>query len=209
VEVDVRFQVHPLLGQKTGFFLDQRENRIQLRRFSQGMEVLDAFCNDGGFALHAARAGARSVHAVDISSESIERARANAALNDLQNVRFEQADVFDTLKALGESGKKFDVVVLDPPSFTRSRKNVPSARRGYRDLNSAAMRVLKKGGILVSASCSHHITEETFLDAIGEAAQRSGRELQLLDRRGAAPDHPVLPRVPETGYLKCAVFCVR
>jgi 23S rRNA (cytosine1962-C5)-methyltransferase len=208
-ELDVRFTVHPLEGQKTGFFLDQRENRLLLRRYCPGMTVLDAFCNDGGFALHAARAGATSVEALDVSAEAIERARANAELNGLSNVRFEVADVFDTLKSMGESGRKFDIVALDPPSFTRSRKNVASARRGYRDLNAAAMRVLKKGGILLSASCSHHITEETFLDAISEAGRRSGRELQLLDWRGAAPDHPVLPQVPETRYLKCAVMCVR
>jgi 23S rRNA (cytosine1962-C5)-methyltransferase len=209
LELDVRFAVHPLLGQKTGFFLDQRENRLLLRRFSPGMEVLDAFCNDGGFALHAARAGALSVYGLDISAEAVERAQANAVLNGLNNVRFEKMDVFDTLKSLGESGTKFDVVVLDPPSFTRSRKTVPAARRGYRDLNAAAMRILRKGGILFSASCSHHITGETFLDAVVEAGRRSGRELQLLDWRGAAPDHPVLPQVPETAYLKCAVLCVR
>jgi len=208
-ELDVCFTVHPLEGQKTGFFLDQRENRLLLRRFCAGVTVLDAFCNDGGFALHAARAGAASVEALDISAEAIDRARANATLNRLENVRCEVADVFDTLKSMGEAGRKFDVVVLDPPSFTRSRKNVASARRGYRDLNAAAMRVLRKGGILLSASCSHHITGETFLDAIGEAGRRSGRELQLLDWRGAAPDHPVLPQVPETAYLKCAVMCVR
>ena len=209
VEMDVRFTVDPLHGQKTGFFLDQRENRLLLRRFCPGAEVLDCFCNDGGFALHAARAGAATVLGVDISAETLERGRANARLNELGNVRFEEGDVFEALKGLGEQGTRFDVVVLDPPTFTRSRKNVPSARRGYRDLNAAAMRVLKKGGILLSASCSHHITGETFLEAISEAGRRSGRDLQLLDWRGAAPDHPVLPQVPETAYLKCAVFCVR
>lgn len=208
-ELDVRFTVDPLHGQKTGFFLDQRENRILLRRFSQGADVLDCFCNDGGFSLHAARAGAATVLGVDISAETIARAQANAALNGLEQARFEEGDVFDMLKRLGEQGTRFDVVVLDPPSFTRSRKNVPSARRGYRDLNAAGMRVLKKGGLLFTASCSHHITGETFLDAVGEAGRRSGRELQLLDWRGAAPDHPVLPQVPETAYLKCAVLCAR
>jgi 23S rRNA (cytosine1962-C5)-methyltransferase len=208
-ELDIRFSVQPLSGQKTGFFLDQRENRILLRRFAAGMDVLDAFCNDGGFALHAARAGARSVIGLDISEEAIQRAAANAALNRLENVQFDKADVFERLQTMGEAGAKLDVIVLDPPSFTRSRKNVPSARRGYRDLNAAAMRILKKGGILFTASCSHHITGETFLDAVAEAARRSGRELQLLDWRGAAPDHPVLPQVPETSYLKCAVVCIR
>lgn len=209
VEQDVAFLVDPLHGQKTGFFLDQRENRLLFRRFAAGAAVLDCFCNDGGFALHAARAGASSVTGLDVSPDAVARARANAERNGLTVATFEEADVFTSLKSLFETGRRFDAIVLDPPSFTRSRKNVAAARRGYRDLNAAALKLLQRRGILFTASCSHHITGATFLEAVSEAARRSGRDLQLLDWRGAAPDHPVLPMVPETSYLKCAVFCVR
>jgi 23S rRNA (cytosine1962-C5)-methyltransferase len=208
-EEGVRFTVDPLQGQKTGFFLDQRENRLAFRRFCAGIDVLDAFCNDGGFALHAAAAGAASVLGIDISEEAVTRARANAALNSASTVLFEKADVFAALESMAAEGRKFDAIVLDPPSFTRSRKNVAAARRGYRDLNMAALRVLNRGGILLSASCSHHITAETFRETLAEAGRRAGRDLQLLDWRGAAPDHPVLPQVPETEYLKCAILCGR
>ena len=195
-------------GQKTGFYLDQRENRGVLERFSRGADVLDAFCNDGGFALTAGRGGARSVLGIDISAEAIARARANAILNGLDNVSFDEGDVFGRLTELAGAGRKFDVVVLDPPSFTRSRKNVQSAKKGYRTLHLAAFPLIPKGGILMTASCSHHILPETFLEIVDDAARRGGRQLQLLEWRGAAPDHPVLPSVPETRYLKVGVYRV-
>jgi 23S rRNA (cytosine1962-C5)-methyltransferase len=202
---DIKFSVDILEGQKTGFFLDQRENRHLVRRFSNGADVLDCFTNEGGFALHAARAGAKSVLGIDSSENAIRHARDNAALNALTTVEFEQADVFRRLDKLGKEERKFDVVVLDPPSFTKSRKNVQAAKQGYRELHASAFRVLKKGGVLLTASCSHHIEPSVFLEIVGNSALRSGRSLQLLDWRGAAPDHPVVPAMPETSYLKFAV----
>jgi 23S rRNA (cytosine1962-C5)-methyltransferase len=208
IEREMKYTVDLRDGQKTGFYLDQRENRGVLERFSRGAVVLDAFCNDGGFALSAARAGAKSVLGLDISAEAIARARANAILNALDNVSFDEADVFSRLGELSGAGRKFDVVVLDPPSFTRSRKNVQSAKKGYRTLHLAAFPLIPKGGILLTASCSHHILPETFLEIVDDAARRAGRQLQLLEWRGAAPDHPVLPSVPETRYLKVGIYRV-
>jgi 23S rRNA (cytosine1962-C5)-methyltransferase len=204
----VRFTVDLVSGQKTGFFLDQRVNRLLIRGFSPGARVLDCFCNDGGFALHAAKAGASAVLGLDSSGEAIQRARANALENGLSTVQFEERDVFTALKTMAEQGDSYDVVVLDPPSFTKSRKTVPAAKKGYRELHHLAFRLLGRGGILLTASCSHHILPETFLAVIQETAMKDGRPIQLLDWRGAAPDHPTLPGVPETGYLKFGVFRV-
>ncbi|MBX2991408.1 MAG: class I SAM-dependent rRNA methyltransferase [Bacteroidetes bacterium] len=204
----LRFSVDVLEGQKTGFFLDQRENRLTIRRFAPDAEVLDCFCNDGGFALHAADAGAQSVLGIDASADAVKRATANAALNQLTRVTFEQADVFDSLKKLHAEGRTFDVVVLDPPSFTKSKKNVQSAKQGYRELHAGVYRIIREGGILLTASCSHHIESGVFLDIIDSMATKTGRRIQLLDWRGAAPDHPVLPAMPETRYLKFAVVRV-
>lgn len=207
-EYDIHYQVNPLEGQKTGFFLDQRENRFLIRRFSADAAILDCFCNEGGFALNAAVGGASSVIAIDSSEEAIARARHNAALNGLSGITFEQHDIFERVASLGNEGALFDVVILDPPSFTRTRKNVPAAKKGYRDLHRAALKVLKRGGILLSASCSHHIEPGTFMGIILDAAAESGRSIQLLDWRGASSDHPVLPAMAETRYLKFAVCSV-
>ncbi len=205
---DVRFEVNLLEGQKTGFFLDQRENRLAIRRLCKGAEVLDCFCNEGGFALHAAREGARSVLAFDASAEAIEQATANAALNALNNVTFSQADVFDVMKRLAADQRRFDVVILDPPSFTRSKKNVQAAKQGYKELHTLAYRLLRPGGILATSSCSHHILPEVFLEIVETTARKQGKDVQLLDWRSAAPDHPILPAVPETRYLKFGIFRV-
>jgi 23S rRNA (cytosine1962-C5)-methyltransferase len=167
---------------------------------------LDGFCNDGGFSLTAARAGASSVLGVDISDEAVARAQSNAALNGIANVQFETGDMFAMLKTLSEHEEKFDVIVLDPPSFTRTKKNVQTAKKGYRDLHAAALPLLPRGGILLTASCSHHILPEVFLELVDEAVRKAGRQLQLLEWRGAAPDHPTLPAVPETQYLKAGIF---
>jgi len=208
VENDLRYSVNLLEGQKTGFFLDQSSNRLAIRRFSQGAKVLDCYCNDGGFSLNAARGGATSVVGIDSSEQAVHNAAANAALNGISTARFVQADVFEELQFLQERDESFDVIVLDPPSFTKSRKNVQTAKKGYKELHVRAFHVLKKAGILLTASCSHHIEPDVFLDLIHEASQKAGRQLQLLDWRGAAPDHPTLPAVPETRYLKFGIFRV-
>jgi 23S rRNA (cytosine1962-C5)-methyltransferase len=205
-EADVQYRVNVLEGQKTGFFLDQRENRILARRFCGSADVLDCFCNDGGFALHAAKGNAKSVLAVDSSADAMGRAEENARLNNLTTIEFERADVFEKLKSLARDERKFDVVILDPPSFTKSRKNVTTAKQGYKELQANAFRVLKNGGFLLTASCSHHIESDVFLDIVDSTARRFGRQAQLLQWRGAAPDHPVLPAMPETRYLKFGVF---
>jgi 23S rRNA (cytosine1962-C5)-methyltransferase len=205
-EHGLQYTVDLLGGQKTGLFLDQKENRLAIRRFSPGARVLDCFCNDGGFSLNAARGGAASVLGIDSSEEAIRNAERNASSNDIDVARFIVRDVFEELQALHGSGQTFDLVVLDPPSFTRSRKNVPTAKRGYRELNAKALRVLKQGGILFTASCSHHIEPDVFLELIHDAARHSGRHLQLLEWRGASPDHPTHPGVPETRYLKLGIL---
>lgn len=202
----VRFEVNVLEGQKTGFFLDQRENRLAIRRLCHDADVLDCFCNDGGFALHAARGGARSVLAVDTSAEAIRQASANAALNEIGNVTFEQADVFDAMKLFVGEHRQFDVIILDPPSFTKSKRNVQAAKQGYKELHLLAYRLLRPGGILATASCSHHILPEVFLDIVDTTARKAGKVVQLLDWRSAAPDHPILVAVPETRYLKFGIF---
>ena len=208
IDDGVKFEVDVLNGQKTGSFLDQRENRKAIQRYAIGGAVLDCFCNEGGFALHAASAKAASVRGVDISESAIAKARVNARLNSAA-VEFEIGDVAETLKILGEKNKKFDMVILDPPSFTKSKKNIPAALRGYKDLNAAALRLINAGGFLATASCSHHITEDGFLSAIEQAAIKAKRGVQLLEFAGAAPDHPVIPAMPETKYLKFAIIAVR
>jgi len=206
IEHGIRYIVDLLGGQKTGFFLDHRENRATVWRFSKGANVLDCFCNQGGFALNAARAGAASVLAIDSSDEAIKAATANAELNGLSQIRFEKGDVFEKLKELGASEARYDVVVLDPPSFTKSKKNVQTAKKGYKELHASAFKILSEGGVLLTSSCSHHIEPEVFLDLVAETATRCGRQVQLLEWRGAAPDHPVLPVAPETRYLKFGIF---
>ncbi len=170
--------------------------------------VLDCFCNEGGFALHAASAQATSVLGLDISESAIAKAKVNARLNT-STVDFEVGDALEKLKQLGENFKRFDVVILDPPSFTKSKKNIPAALRRYKEINAAALRLIESGGFLVSASCSHHITEDGFLSAIEQATVKAKRHVQLLEFAGAAPDHPIIPAMPETKYLKFAVFAVQ
>jgi 23S rRNA (cytosine1962-C5)-methyltransferase len=204
----VKFEVDILQGQKTGFFLDQRENRKAVHRYAIGAAVMDCFCNEGGFALHAAAAQAVSVRGMDISESAVAKAKVNARLNTAA-ADFVVADVLDALKQLGEDRKRFDVIILDPPSFTKSKKNIPAALRGYKEFNAAALRILSTGGYLVSASCSHHITEDGFLSTIEQAAVKAKRDIQLLEFSGAAPDHPIIPAMPETKYLKFGIFAVR
>lgn len=204
----IKFQIDILEGQKTGFFLDQRENRAALKPFVQNQTVLDCFCNEGGFGIHAAAFGAASVESVDISELAIEKARANAQLNNLKNISFRMSDVFEILKNAVEENKKYGVVVLDPPSFTKSKKNIPNAIKGYREINTNGLKLVAEGGTLATASCSHHIDDETFLNIVRDSAVKAGRKIQLLHFAGAAPDHPTLPAMPETKYLKFALFNV-
>ena len=207
IDDGVKFEVDVLNGQKTGFFLDQRENRKAIRRYASGGNVLDCYCNEGGFALHAAAARAASVCGVDISESAIAKARVNNRLNSAA-VDFTVGDVQDVLKSLAEGRKKFDMVILDPPSFTKSKKNIAAALQGYKDINTSALRLIQPGGFLATASCSHHITEEGFLSALEQASVKAKRSIQLLEFSGAAPDHPVIPAMPETKYLKFAIFVV-
>jgi 23S rRNA (cytosine1962-C5)-methyltransferase len=204
----VKFKIDLLSGQKTGFYLDQRENRKVLRRFSKGKKVLDCFTNEGGFALHCAFAGAEKVIGVDISETAIEKAKINAEFNGLKNVHFETADVFDKLREYLNKGEKFDIVILDPPSFTKSKKTVRSALSGYREINSTAIKILNSGGILATASCSHHIDDQMFIDVIIQSSILAKRKIRLIEWRSASPDHPILPQMPETRYLKFGVFQV-
>ncbi len=207
-EEGVKFKIDLLSGQKTGFYLDQRENRKALRKFAFGKRVLDCFTNEGGFALHCAFAEAESVVGIDVSETAIKKAWENAKLNDLKNVKFEVGDVFDKLREYLNKGEKFDIVILDPPSFTKSKKNIKSALAGYREINSTAMKILKSGGILATASCSHHIDDEMFENVIIESSILAKRKLRLIEWRGASPDHVVLPTMPETKYLKFGIFQV-
>ena len=206
-EYGVKFKVDVLNGQKTGFFLDQRENRKFIRNFIKGKKVLDCFTNEGGFALSSAFAGADYVIGIDISKTAIERARENANLNGL-DVNFEVGDVFDVLRSFHSSGERFDVVILDPPSFAKSKQALKGAISGYREINSMAMKILNSGGILATASCSHHISDDMFLDVIVESASIARKTIRIIDWRGASPDHPVLPQMPETKYLKFVVLQV-
>ena len=205
----LRLQVDVLAGQKTGAFLDQRENRRIVRRHAKGMKVLDVYCNEGWFALHAAAGGAAEVLGIDRSAEAVERATANAARNEMgERCRFLAGDALQTMDSMRGDRLSFDLVILDPPSFTRSRKQVAQARRGYREIHREALRLLKRGGMLATASCSHHIHEAAFLEVVVRTAREMGRRLRWVARGGQAPDHPVLPEVPETQYLKFALFQV-
>jgi 23S rRNA (cytosine1962-C5)-methyltransferase len=208
-EYGIHYTIDLLEGQKTGFFLDQRENRRAFRRYVKGANVLDCFCNEGGFALHAAYAEAASVIGVDVSESIIQRASNNAKLNKLESkTQFITSDAFEYLEQAVNQNKQFDVINLDPPSFAKSKKTVRKAKRGYKEIHTNALKLLKKGGILSTASCSYNITEETFLDIINECANDLGRKISILEWHGAAPDHPVLPSMPETKYLKFGIFSV-
>ena len=193
-----------LSGQKTGVFLDQRENYLAARRYARG-RALDCFCATGGFALHLASV-CQSVEAVDSSGPTLDIARKNAQLNAFANIEFRQADVLDFLPGLVAARQKFDLVVVDPPAFTKSRGAIEGAARGYKEINLRALSLLDSRGILVTCSCSHHMSEAHFLELIAAAALDCGKQLRVLERRTQAQDHPILLTVPETHYLKCMIF---
>jgi 23S rRNA (cytosine1962-C5)-methyltransferase len=203
-EGDVRFLVDLRKGQKTGLFLDQRENHLVARGYARG-RVLDGFTYDGGFALQVARE-AEEVLAVDLSADALGRVRANAALNGLTNVTPRDANVFDLLRSLDDEGERFDTVILDPPAFAKSRKAVDKALRGYKEINLRALKILRPGGCLITCSCSYHVDEDDFEALLAEAAVDARATVSLVEKRRQARDHPVLLGVPETHYLKCFVL---
>jgi 23S rRNA (cytosine1962-C5)-methyltransferase len=203
-EHGVRYHAAPWDGQKTGAFLDQRENRALVGRIARG-RALDCFSYHGSFALHLAR-GADSVIALDASAAALARARENVALNDLHNVELMEANAFDELRALSsDRARRFDTIVLDPPAFAKSRASLPGALRGYKEINLRAMRLLAPGGLLFTASCSFHVTRPLFLDMLEAAAADSGRRLALRELRGQPLDHPEVLTIPESGYMKAAL----
>ena len=195
-----------LRGQKTGIFLDQRENYLAAARYAHGA-ALDCFTSTGGFALHLA-SRCDSVEAVDSSAPALEVARLNAQSNRIANIAFHQEDVFDLLAGYAAARRRFSSVVLDPPAFAKSRRSIEGAARGYKEINLRALRLLSTGGILVTCSCSHHLSEAALLEIVAEAALDAGRTLRVLERRTQSQDHPILLTVPETHYLKCLILQV-
>jgi len=209
VENDVKFLVDIAEGQKTGYFLDQKYNRVAIRSICKGKKVLDCFTHTGAFALNAGYGGAREVLGVDISELGVEQARKNAKLNGLEDVvKFQCCDVFDLLPELIEKGEKFDVVILDPPAFTKSRDSVKNAVKGYREINLRGLKLVKDGGFLATCSCSHFMTPELFTETIRQAAQNAHKRLRQVEYRTQAADHPILWSADESYYLKFYIFQV-
>jgi len=205
-ENDVRLAVNLVGGQKTGAFLDQRENRIASRAYARG-RALDCFSYHGAFALHLAR-GCDEVIGVDVSAPAIIQATRNAGLNNATNVKFVEANVFDLLREMEQAGERFDVINLDPPAFAKNRASIEAAARGYKEINLRAMKMLVPGGTLITSTCSYHVSEEAFLNVLAGAASDAGRSVQLVEKRMQSRDHPVLVSMPETHYLKCMILRV-
>ncbi|MFX4261734.1 class I SAM-dependent rRNA methyltransferase [Pelotomaculum propionicicum] len=196
-------------GQKTGYFLDQRENRMALRGIAEGARVLDCFCHTGTFSIYAASYGAREVNGIDIAAPALALAEKNASKNDFGGVcSFREGNAFDELRALERNKEKYDLIVLDPPAFTKSRRALEGAARGYKEINLRAMKLLPPGGFLVTCTCSYHMGESRFLEVITDAAQDAGRQLRLVELRRQSRDHPMLLASAETHYLKCVFFQV-
>ena len=201
VENGIHYEVDVENGQKTGFFLDQKYNRLAVRKIAKDRTVLDCCTHTGSFALNAALGGAKSVTAMDISESALEMAAKNAEENHLP-MNFQQGDVFEVLAQLKKDHAFFDLIILDPPAFTKSRKTFHNARKGYLEINTEAMQLLPRGGYLATASCSHFMPKEEFEKMLLDAAKEAGVQIRLIERRGAAPDHPVMPAIQETEYLK-------
>jgi len=207
IENGIKYEVDFENGQKTGFFLDQKYNRAAISRIAEGRNVLDCFTHTGSFALNAARGGALHVTAVDISETALAQAKSNADMNGLTDkIDFVCADVFDLLS--GSTDKKYDFIILDPPAFTKSRKTVGNAERGYKEINYRAMTLLPRGGYLATCSCSHFMKEELFEKMLRDAAHDAKVQLKQVEQRRQSPDHPILWNVPETDYLKFYIFQV-
>ena len=203
----LRFMVAPSGGQKTGSFLDQRENRLAARTAAQTSHrrrALDCFTFNGAFALHLASV-CETVVGLDISAEAVAAAQRNAKLNELSNVEFREANVFDALREMETNGERFDAIVLDPPAFAKNRASLKSAIRGYKEINLRALKLLSPGGVLVTCTCSYHVSEDLFLEIIASAAIDAKRRVQIVEKRMQASDHPVLVGMPETYYLKCVI----
>lgn len=201
----VRLHYDALGGQKTGGFLDQRENYSAAAAYGRG-EALDVFCYQGGFALHLAP-HCKSVTGIDSSRPALEIAEKNAELNQ-QEIEWIEANAFDLLKDYASAGRQYDTIVLDPPAFAKTKRNLEPALRGYKELNLRALKMLRPGGLLVSCSCSYHVGEGEFLEVVADAARDARRSVRLLEKRGQSKDHPILPLVPETSYLKCLILHV-
>ncbi len=204
-EHGLRFAVDLMSGHKTGFYLDQRENRRRAARFLSGRRVLDMFCYTGGFSLHAAAAGAGEVLGVDSSRKAVELAESNAARNGLQQVTFACGSCFETMEAMRDQGRSFEAVVLDPPKFARGGRTLDEALRAYHYLNRLGVELLSPGGILVTCSCSGHVSRQDFQQMLLGVAQQTRREIQILEQHGAAPDHPTSATCAESEYLKCFI----
>ncbi len=202
----IKFYVSLLKGQKTGSFLDQRENHFAARKYAFG-KALDCFTFNGGFALNMSET-CESVTAIDISVEAVKLGKRNAELNDIKNVKFTTANVLDKLRELEISGQKFDTIVLDPPAFVKSRSAINQAIRGYKEINLRALKLLNRNGILITCSCSFHFNEDMFLEVVEEAAEQTRKRVQLLEKRMQSIDHPILLGMPESYYLKCFILRV-
>ncbi|QJW47511.1 class I SAM-dependent rRNA methyltransferase [bacterium BFN5] len=196
-------------GQKTGFFYDQRENRLFLKPLMQGAEVLDCFCHTGSFAVHAALYGAKNITSIDISEEAVEIAKQNAEMNGVSDIcNFQVANAFDALRTMSDEKREFDVVILDPPAFTKSRNALEGAARGYKEINLRGLKMVKSGGYLVTCSCSYHMDRDLFLAVVNDAARDAKRIIRQVEYRTQAKDHPILPASAETEYLKFLVVQV-
>ena len=206
-ESGIRYQADVLEGQKTGFFFDQRENRLALKDLVKGRRTLDCFCYVGAWALSAAKFGAAEVIGIDASEKAVKNAEANASLNGL-TASFRAVDAFDELRNLEKRKERFGCIILDPPAFVKSRAKVREALKGYKEINLRALRLLEPGGALVTCSCSHHVDEELFREMLIVASYSAGRQVRLLEMRSQARDHPMVLAAPETRYLKCAILAV-
>jgi 23S rRNA (cytosine1962-C5)-methyltransferase len=207
VENGIVFLVDIENGQKTGFFLDQKENRAAIAPFVKDKKVLDCFTHTGSFALHAGYYGANDVLGIDISDHAVECATANAKLNNLESVcKFKTANTFDILRDFHDTKTTFETIILDPPAFTKSKSAVEGAIRGYKEINLRAMKIIESGGFLITCSCSHHIDKELFLDILHTAGIDSKRKIKLVEYRSQSKDHPILLASEETEYLKCAIL---
>jgi 23S rRNA (cytosine1962-C5)-methyltransferase len=205
-ENGIKLSISLKQSQKTGYFLDQTENRKFIMSISKELNVLDCYCNQGGFALHSAKGGAKEIICIDSPQTALAQAKRNAQLNNFNNIDFIESDVIEFLKGESSRELKWDLIILDPPSFAKSKKDVRNASKGYAKINRLSLLLLSDGGFLATSSCSHHITEETFYDIIIREAVKLNIQLRLIFRGSQAPDHPILASMPETKYLKFFVF---